>query len=65
MSEEKFKVGEKVPRTGVYYCRIDEKTFLKLNITEGSEFPDCDKCEDKEVVWLTKKIIDKNDQKKQ
>jgi len=53
LSSKGFKPGEKVPKTGIYYCKTDEDKLFKLNITDGVDFPSCEKCEKKEVLWFS------------
>ena len=54
MSEKGFKPGEKSPKTAIYYCKAEENKVFKLNITEGSEFPECEGCGEKKTLWVTK-----------
>ena len=54
MSNKGFKPGDKVPKTGVYQCKMDKETF-KLNIIEGLVFPVCEKFENKEIRWFPEK----------
>ena len=52
MSAKGFKAGDKAPYTGIYLCEVDEKKSFRLNITEGSEFPECTTCGEKKTLWV-------------